>query len=155
MDKKTETPPAEKTPKNEKQKMRALTEEEIAIMHGDTDLPEGYSNTTLTPGEESTTVLPEKLIVTATPPAPPEPVTTILPSPQPEPDTLEKLERELQKPEGKADLSKFSPREKAYFHQMQRDRRAKQKAEAERDVAFRKLNQALNPPPPPPDPFSE
>jgi len=47
-----------------------------------------------------------------------------------------RLERELQKPDGQADLAGFNTREKAYFHQMQRDRKAKQDAIRERDEAL-------------------
>lgn len=50
-------------------------------------------------------------------------------------DALVKIERELQKPEGQADLTDFTEREKAYFHQMKRDRAAKQKAESDLDAA--------------------
>ena len=51
-------------------------------------------------------------------------------------DVFLKLETELAKPEGKEDLTRFTPREKAYFHQMRRDRKNRQKAEAERDAAL-------------------
>lgn len=51
-------------------------------------------------------------------------------------DSLNKLEAELSKPEGQENLEDFNAREKAYFWQMRRDRRAKQKAEADLD-AFR------------------
>lgn len=52
---------------------------------------------------------------------------------------MEKLEAELSKDEGKEDLKDFSGREKAYFHSMRRDRKARQQAEADRDIALRKL----------------
>jgi len=53
-------------------------------------------------------------------------------------DPFVKLERELNKPEGQEDLTDFSGREKAYFHQMRKDRRNRQRAEEERDaVLFR------------------
>jgi len=55
-----------------------------------------------------------------------------------EKDPILKIERLLQKPEDKVteeDLKDFSKREKAYYHQMRRDRKAKQDAEAERDAA--------------------
>lgn len=52
-----------------------------------------------------------------------------------EADPFVKIETELAKAEGKEDLSKFTEREKAYFHQMRRDRKSRQKAEEERDAA--------------------
>lgn len=58
-----------------------------------------------------------------------------------EKDPLFKIERSLQENQDKADdqvdISKadFTPREKAYFWQMRRDRKAKQQAEADRDAA--------------------
>lgn len=51
-------------------------------------------------------------------------------------DPFVKIERELQKPEGQEKLEGFTDREKAYFYQMRRDRRARQKAEEERDKAL-------------------
>lgn len=55
-------------------------------------------------------------------------------------DAFDRLERELAKEEGKEDLKSFNDREKAYFHQMRRDRKQRQKAEAERDAAiFREI----------------
>lgn len=53
-------------------------------------------------------------------------------------DFFFKLEREMQKPEGKENLTDFTPREKAYFYQMKRDRKLRQQAEEDRDkVLFR------------------
>jgi len=55
-------------------------------------------------------------------------------------DPLFRIERELQKPEGQENLAEFSDREKAYFYQMRRDRKNRQKAEEERDAAlFREI----------------
>lgn len=55
-------------------------------------------------------------------------------------DWFEKSERELSKPEGQEDLKQFTDREKAYFHQMRRDRKARQRAEEDRDAAlFREI----------------
>lgn len=51
-------------------------------------------------------------------------------------DPFVKIERELAKPEGKEDLNNFTPREKAYYYQMRRDRKARQQAEADRDAAL-------------------
>lgn len=48
-----------------------------------------------------------------------------------------KLERELAKPDGQADLTGFNEREKAYFHQMKRDRARTKQAEQDRDIARR------------------
>lgn len=56
------------------------------------------------------------------------------PEPPPAEGAIERLERELEKPEGQEDLKGFSDKEKAYFWQMRRDRRARQKAEEERDI---------------------
>lgn len=58
--------------------------------------------------------------------------------PHPEPvqtNAFDKLERELAKEEGKEDLKDFSPTEKAYYHQMRRDRKQRQKAEKELEEA--------------------
>lgn len=52
-------------------------------------------------------------------------------------DPFVKIERELAKPDGQEDLKGFSDREKAYFHQMRRDRKSRQKAEADLDVERR------------------
>lgn len=55
-------------------------------------------------------------------------------------DFFDKLETELVKPEGQEDLTNFTPREKAYFFQMRRDRKSRQKAEEDRDAAlFREI----------------
>lgn len=51
-------------------------------------------------------------------------------------DFFDKLEREIAKPDGKEDLKEFTPREKAYFYRMRRDRKLRQKAESERDTAL-------------------
>lgn len=47
---------------------------------------------------------------------------------------LDKVYKELDKPEGQEDLSAFSKNEKGLFWEMKRERRARQKAEEERDV---------------------
>jgi hypothetical protein len=60
-------------------------------------------------------------------------------------DFFVKLERELVKPDGKEDLKDFSVREKAYFHSMKRDRKERQKAETERDVAKFELSKVKKP----------
>ena len=46
---------------------------------------------------------------------------------------LERLHTELEKPEDKQDLSKFTPREKAYFREMKHLRKRAQRAEEEND----------------------
>lgn len=56
---------------------------------------------------------------------------------------IDKLNKELEKPEGKEDLSGYNDREKAYFWSMRRDRRARQEAERERDEAKFKLTQKI------------
>ena len=48
---------------------------------------------------------------------------------------IERLEVELAKPEGKESLDGLTKREVAYFWSMRRDRRARQRAEEERDAA--------------------
>lgn len=145
---------------------RQMTAEEISAMEGDTSLPAGYANTTLpeTPEEAApptteaaapaaetpvapvtTTVTTEKAPTTTT-------VTTVPPAVSD--DTFTRLERELSKEDGKEDLTTFSRSEKAYFHQMRRDRKARQIAEGERDTALFQLTKIKNPPAPPPDPFA-
>lgn len=55
-------------------------------------------------------------------------------------DWFDKAERELAKPDGQEDLKDFSSREKAYFHQMKRDRKLRQEADAQKDAAlFREI----------------
>jgi len=64
--------------------------------------------------------------------------------PTPEDDAKDpfiKIERELSKPEGQEDLKDFTGREKAYYYQMRRDRKARQKAEEDRDAALFRENQ--------------
>lgn len=151
------TEAAEKTGKDKGMTSRNLTEAEISEMHGDTTPPEGYANDTL--------VAPEELAVgeEAAPeageqkPAAKEAAKPAGEQPPTSGDVFEKLEAQLQQPEGKEDLTAFSAREKAYFHQMRRDRKARQKAEEERDIAARRAlkaeNDLKNPPPPPPDPL--
>jgi hypothetical protein len=53
---------------------------------------------------------------------------------EPKDDVFDRLERELLKPEGQEDLRGFNRREVAYYHQMKRDRKDRQEAEAELDV---------------------
>lgn len=54
----------------------------------------------------------------------------------------DKIERELAKPEGQENLEGLTKREKGYFWQMRRDRKARQQAEAERDAALFNLAKA-------------
>ena len=56
------------------------------------------------------------------------------PAKEPEEAHLDKVYKELDKPEGQEDLSAFSKNEKGLFWEMKRERRARQKAEEERDV---------------------
>ncbi len=139
--------------------MRPLTEAEHNELLRDDMPPADYANTTLNdppkapvdgePQVEAPVEPPVTPPADVQPPAPPAP-----PTPPQAPDMLEKIETELAKGDGKEDLTSFSAREKAYFHQMRRDRKARQKAEEDRDLAMRKLHQARNPPPPPPDPLA-
>lgn len=127
--------------------IRNLTEAEISEMHNDTSLPPGYSNTTLgdaepeSAGAKAPAAAPAPEPAAAAPaevaadPAGGEPAAKKVTAPDQE-DTFVKIEREMAKPEGSEDLGSFSPREKAYFHQMRRDRKARQKAEEERDAAL-------------------
>uniref|UniRef100_A0A6M3IRP5 Uncharacterized protein n=1 Tax=viral metagenome TaxID=1070528 RepID=A0A6M3IRP5_9ZZZZ len=69
-------------------------------------------------------------------------------------DYFERLEEEINKPDGKEKLDDFNDREKAYFYQMRKDRRNRQKAEEERDMAnfnlakIKKEGKAAETPPP-------
>jgi len=57
-------------------------------------------------------------------------------------DVLLRVETELAKSEGQVDLSKLSKSEQALYWQMKRDRKARQKAEEERDAALFRETQA-------------
>lgn len=59
---------------------------------------------------------------------------------QDENDPFLKIEKEMAKPEGRRDFTGWTPREKAYFHQMEKDRKARQQAQEDRDAAlFREI----------------
>lgn len=154
----TAKPAAEAKAKKKSEGVTHLTEAEATAMEGNTLPPAGYANTTLkdpaTVVAETTAVEPavkveEKKAEVIKPAAEPkaEPVVAPAASPNVSDDTFSKLERELVKPEGKENLEDFSPREKAYFHQMRRDRKARQRAEEERDAALFRETKAKEPPP--------
>lgn len=138
--------------------MRDMTEQEQKEMLAGGP-PEGYANAPTTTAEPPAEAPPAPPAAAApakppvTPPAAPPAGDPPAPAPESPSVDMEKLERELAKPEDQADLKDFTKREKAYYSQMRRDRKARQAAEAELDVTRRKLHQAQNPPPPPPDPF--
>lgn len=138
--------------------MRDMSPKEIEEMHAGAP-PEGYAKAPVeeTPDEatppETPATSPAEAKAPVVPPATP-PATPTTAAPAPSTDALEKIEVELQKPEGKEDLSTFSPREKAYFHQMRRDRKARQKAEGEADALRRENLKLKNPPPAPVDPLA-
>lgn len=113
--------------------IRHLTEDETKTLIDDDSLPEGYAN--VVPKDDARAVEEEKK--SKEEPEKPEPAQAEKKPelPQPE-DSFAKLERELVKPEGAENLNDFSPREKAYFYQMRRDRKSRQKAEEERDRAL-------------------
>jgi hypothetical protein len=146
---KTEESKTELTPEKE-EKTELTPEEEKAIM---SEPIEGYDKkaqdnpdffaeeiteevkeeTTEEKTEEKTEVPPEEEKAEEKTEEKEETVTPAEPEPKKE-DFFDKMEKELAKPEGKEDIKEFSEREKAYFWQMRRDRRARQKAEEERDV---------------------
>ncbi len=72
---------------------------------------------------------------------------------------MEKLEKELVKPEGGEDIKDFNTREQAYFWQMRKDRKAKQKAEHDlnaalfREIKLKKGKELEEKPPEEKDPF--
>lgn len=77
-------------------------------------------------------------------------------------DVFVRLERELAKPEGQEDLKNFNDREKAYFHQMKRDRKKRQDAEALADaarknelLAKKQLEESKKPKEEAPDPLAD
>jgi hypothetical protein len=98
------------------------------LMRENNTPPEGYAKGPAPAPEPETPATPP---ATPTPPAP-------APAPAEPPDPFLKLERELAKAEGAEDLKDFSERERGYFYQMRRDRKQRQKAEEERDIAQRK-----------------
>lgn len=118
---------AEKLEKNE-----PLTPEEEKWFLTDEPAAEGYKPPL--EGTKAVTVEPAKEEVKdAEEKAKEEPAVEKKEEPAKE-DVFTRLERELQKPEGQEAIGDWSAAEKAYFHQMKRDRKARQKAEAERDA---------------------
>lgn len=152
MSKKTAEKPAEKAPEVKPEAVKPDTRPDFAIRHltpeetktlmEDDSLPEGLATTAVATEEppEKEEVKEEK----AEEKKEEEPLKTEI---KPEEDTFVKIERELAKDEGRENLKDFSPREKAYFYQMRRDRKLRQKAEEERDQAlFRERKSKEKPP---------
>lgn len=119
------------TIKPEDYKVRHLTDEENKLLMDDNSAPEGYANI-------ATEVEAEELTVDESEPAKAEekPAEKVEPPKEEKKDFFERLEIEMDKPEGKEDVSDFTPREKAYFYRMRRDRKLRQQAEEDRDKAL-------------------
>lgn len=130
---KKEVKEAAKAPEKEDFKVRHLTPEETKTLMDDKEVPEGYvkasSPTAIAVEEPPAEKKPDEK--KGEKPAEKEPEGE--PSKE---DFFEKLERETAKPEGKEDLADFTPREKAYFYRMRRDRKLRQNAEEDRDKAL-------------------
>jgi len=99
--------------------------------------------------------VPSPPATTATVPPAPDPSRPALPvepppAEEPPDPLLVKIERELLKPEGQESFKDWSKREVDLYRQMRRDRKLRQRAEEERDVALLaqlKLKQAAEAPP--------
>lgn len=127
----------------------SLTPEQQKSLRDDSTIPEGFAKGPRTPAPEEPAAPGPAAAAPAEPaapgPGPAKPADPTKPgegaakppAPAEPDDAFTKIERELAKPEGQENLEGFSTRETAYFHQMRRDRKARQKAEAERDVALR------------------
>lgn len=131
-------------PKEEKPAdLKDMSKEEQAEMMRDMDPPEGYAKAPIaaeTEGDEEEAPKPAEAAKPKEEKKSEEkPVEEKKPEEQ---DPFLKLETELNKPEGKEDLSTFTSKEKAYFYQMRRDRKTRQKAEQERDQALFALSKA-------------
>lgn len=101
---------------------RHLTKEERETLMKDNSVPEGYAKKPVeVKAEEEKEEKVEKAEKPAEKPAEAPKVE--------KKDFFERLETQLAKPEGKEDLNEFTPREKAYFYQMRRDRKLRQDAE--------------------------
>lgn len=138
---------------------RDMTDAEQKEMMGG-PAPEGYAKASApespaapqahAPGEKVAPKTDQKAVPPAAPAAPVAPAPEAAEDPKVD---MERIERELAKPEGKEDLTGFTKREKAYYSQMRRDRKRRQDAEARADVLEREVLKMKNPPPPPPDPL--
>lgn len=135
----------DETAVNEKlEKGEALTKEEEQIFLASEPAVEGYVKAEVIPAEqvedkEETAESVEKEAETAGADDKPKEPAVVKPKEEAaagKEDLMVRLERELGKDEGKEDLKDFNDREKAYFHQMRRDRKARQKAESDRDAAL-------------------
>lgn len=126
--------------KEEKSSVRDMTKDELKEMMGEMPAPEGYKNPLPTDGEEAEGEEPKEEAPKKEGEKSEEKVEEKGQEKQEEKptdrDVLTMLETELAKPVGKEDLSHFTQREKAYFYQMRRDRKNRQKAETERDQAL-------------------
>ena len=108
--------------------IRHLTEEENKALVEDKEPVEGYLNRA--PEAEKEEEEEEKKPVEKKAEKPAEKTA------EEKKDFFERVEAELVKPEGKEELNEFTPREKAYFYQMRRDRKLRQQAEEDRDKAL-------------------
>ena len=136
---KTKEPETAGKPKAGDFKIRHLTEEETKMLMDDDSLPEGYANVVPEAAlEEPPEKKPEEKETVKKEPEPVKEEPKGAPEPE---DHFVKIERELQKPEGKENLTNFTPREKAYFSQMRRDRKTRQIAEEDRDKAPLRLSE--------------
>lgn len=144
------------------QEIRHLTPEEEKILLDDTAPPEGYALIPSAPEPSE----PEPTMPTEPEPAAPQATTPPAELAPTKKDFFERVEGDLAAAEKEGvelkslstfmrTLNDYTPREKAYFAQMYRDRKMRQKAEAERDQAlFRaaKQEQAAKAEPPAPAP---
>lgn len=141
----TETKPEKKVEKEEPQSIRDMSKEEQRQMMEDMPPPEGYiKGPEEEPGgaeeQPEKTDKPEVKEAKKEEKKPEEKPAEKAPEKPEERDFFTRLETEMAKPEGKEDLKDFTQREKAYFYQMRRDRKSRQKAESDRDLALRALN---------------
>lgn len=144
----TEAKVEEKAKKEEMPAARDMSKAEVQEMMESMPPPEGYAKapaeTEEEPEEDEAAAAAEKPKAKEEKKAEAKPEEKV--EKPTEDDVFLKLETELNKPEGKEDLSKFSPREKAYFYQMRRDRKSRQKAEQDRDQALFKLSKVQKEP---------
>lgn len=126
------------------------TKEEAELLKVPTPPPDGYKGKTYAPiepvktGEKTDEKPKEDKSAEGSKPAVPaadkpksEDAEKKADKPAPQEDSLLKLERELQKPVGQEKLDDFTPRERAYFYTMRKERKLRQDAESERDAIKR------------------
>jgi hypothetical protein len=145
--KETKTEEKKQTESKETVKVEDMSPEETQKMMEEMPPPSDYANNAI---EEAETKPEEKEAEEEkkekTPQKGEKPAKEEKPKEEGKRDFFERLEQEMAKPEGKEDLNDFSTREKAYFHQMRRDRKLRQKAEADRDkLLFEKSKQEIKP----------